>query len=39
MIITVILNTSDATYVYTLYKEISTNVLKFVLITTPQNRY
>lgn len=39
MIITVTLNTYDATYVCTLYKDISTNMLKFVLITTPQNRY
>lgn len=39
MIITVTLNTYDATYVYILYKETSTNMSKFVLITTPQNRY
>lgn len=38
MIITVTLNTYDATYVYILYKETSTNMFKFVLITTPQNR-
>ena len=38
-IIIVILNTYDVTCVYTLYREVSTNVLTFVLTTPPQNRY
>lgn len=35
----IILNICGAAYVYTFNKEVSTNVLTFVLTTTPQARY